>query len=326
MNDGVTTPLVTVAIPVYNRGNLLHDAIQSVIAQTYKQIELLIVDDGSQEDIETLVRSYQDPRIRFVRNHVNVGMVANWNRCLTLARGDIINVLHSDDMLVPEAVERAVHQFASVDRLGLFCSITAPIRKSARAGKDAALLVAPGVAPVSSAFIARRCIEQCGVFDLTHNYSADQEYFPRIARSFDVIVDGEIAVERNHSRRTVLWTWRQRDFLPHLEKVRTAAWLYAGFEGKLLQERVAVDMADGCRLVAGFIWRYGDVKKDRALGRAYFRTSSKYSARRLSPKETIVCYSSLLPYGFQATLFAGQCARAVNAVRHTLRLSMIRRG
>lgn len=93
-------PKVSVCIPTYNYGRYLPEAIESVLNQTYTDFELLVLDDASQDDTESIVQSYvaKDSRIRYVRNSTNVGMVNNWNRCLELATGKYIKYLFGDDV------------------------------------------------------------------------------------------------------------------------------------------------------------------------------------------------------------------------------------
>ena len=81
------SPIVSVCIPTYNRAPLLAQAIQSVLGQTLQDFELLISDNASTDDTEAVVRSFDDPRIRYVRNEINLGGRANYDRCLQLASG-----------------------------------------------------------------------------------------------------------------------------------------------------------------------------------------------------------------------------------------------
>lgn len=93
--------LVTIAIPAYKK-TFLADAIRSALAQTYTNIELVIVDDDSPNDLQTIVSTFKDPRIRYYRNSKNLGsqnVVKNWNKCLEYARGEFFVLLCDDDML-----------------------------------------------------------------------------------------------------------------------------------------------------------------------------------------------------------------------------------
>ena len=93
--------LVSVVIPAY-KSAYLFDAISSVLSQTYKNLELIIVNDASPEDITSIVESFNDPRIRYYINERNIGaldLVKNWNLCLSYAQGDFFCLLCDDDMM-----------------------------------------------------------------------------------------------------------------------------------------------------------------------------------------------------------------------------------
>jgi glycosyltransferase involved in cell wall biosynthesis len=91
---------VTIAIPFFAGREHLRKAIESVLRQTNPRWELLICDDHSLEpDLDVLIASYADARCRYVRNPANLGMAGNWNRCLDLARTDLVTLLHADDEL-----------------------------------------------------------------------------------------------------------------------------------------------------------------------------------------------------------------------------------
>lgn len=101
-------PKVSVCIPVFNGSAYIAEAIESVLAQTYNNFELLVCDNCSTDSTEEIVRSFKDQRIRFVRNTRNLGLVGNANRCLDLARGEYICILHHDDIMLPDNLARKV--------------------------------------------------------------------------------------------------------------------------------------------------------------------------------------------------------------------------
>lgn len=101
-----TSPKVTVFIPVYNRERYVGDAIESMLAQSFSDFELLVVDDGSTDDSVAVIESYRDPRVRLVRNEQNLGIPRTRNRGLELARGEYIAILDSDDCSYPDRLEK----------------------------------------------------------------------------------------------------------------------------------------------------------------------------------------------------------------------------
>lgn len=96
-------PLVTIAIPAYKR-TFLSESIESALSQDYYNIELIIVDDNSPHNLKDIVNQFNDARIKYYKNDVNIGRknpVANWNRCVELAQGDFFILLCDDDLLMP---------------------------------------------------------------------------------------------------------------------------------------------------------------------------------------------------------------------------------
>ena len=100
-------PLVTIAIPAYKAGRL-HETIASALGQTHPNIEVVIVNDRSPEDIGAVVRQFSDSRIRYFVNEENVGRgdpSKNWNVCLRRAKGEWFCLLCDDDQYAPTFVE-----------------------------------------------------------------------------------------------------------------------------------------------------------------------------------------------------------------------------
>jgi GT2 family glycosyltransferase len=104
----MSAPRVTVLMAVYNGAEYLREAIDSVIGQTFSDLELLIVDDASTDETVAIVESYDDPRIRLLRNETNLNQVVSLNRGLVEARGDYVARLDHDDVCRPTRLERQV--------------------------------------------------------------------------------------------------------------------------------------------------------------------------------------------------------------------------
>jgi glycosyltransferase involved in cell wall biosynthesis len=104
----VTAPIVTVCIPTYNRSDLLRGALQSVLWQSFRDIEVVVSDNASTDDTEAMVKSLGDPRIVYDRNPENIGLFGNMSRCLRLGSGRYRVVLPDDDLMLPGNLERKV--------------------------------------------------------------------------------------------------------------------------------------------------------------------------------------------------------------------------
>ena len=98
-------PLVSVIIPVYNRAVKVQRAIQSALAQTYAELEIIVVDDGSTDQTYQVVDAFQDARIKLVRQVHNLGAAAARNTGMRTASGKFIAWLDSDDEWKPEKLE-----------------------------------------------------------------------------------------------------------------------------------------------------------------------------------------------------------------------------
>lgn len=100
--------LVSICIPAYNGSRYMRQCLDSALAQTHAAIEVIVVDDQSNDDSYAIAREYaaSDSRVNVFRNDRNLGLVGNWNRCVELAKGEWIKFLFQDDLLAPECVER----------------------------------------------------------------------------------------------------------------------------------------------------------------------------------------------------------------------------
>ncbi|MBX5489774.1 MAG: glycosyltransferase family 2 protein [Chloroflexi bacterium] len=101
-------PLVTVAIPTFNREALLRETLSTVVAQDLRDFEVLIVDNASPYDVEALVAAFRDPRLRLVRQPRNVGLAANWRTALSAPRTRYVAVLEDDNLWAPWHLSAAI--------------------------------------------------------------------------------------------------------------------------------------------------------------------------------------------------------------------------
>ncbi len=105
-----STPRVTIGLPIYNGQNYLARTMDSILAQTYRDFELIISDNASSDATEAICREYaaRDDRVRYVRNEENIGASANYNRVFELGRGIYFKWAAHDDLLAPTYLERCV--------------------------------------------------------------------------------------------------------------------------------------------------------------------------------------------------------------------------
>lgn len=106
--NNVSSPAVTVLMPVYNGEKYLREAIESILGQTFTDFEFLIINDGSSDASVDIIGSYRDQRIRLVNNDKNLGLIAALNRGLELAAGKYLARMDCDDISLPERLARQV--------------------------------------------------------------------------------------------------------------------------------------------------------------------------------------------------------------------------
>jgi glycosyltransferase involved in cell wall biosynthesis len=101
MPEPSTPPLVSVLLPAFNHADYVREAVESVLAQTCRDLELLVIDDASTDATWSVLQSCADPRLRLRRHDANLGSHATLNELLGLARGSFIAIINSDDVFHP---------------------------------------------------------------------------------------------------------------------------------------------------------------------------------------------------------------------------------
>lgn len=114
-------PDITIAIPTRNRAELLIDAVNSALAQKLVNIEVLVSDNASDDNTQSMLLAVKDPRLKVFRQSKLLSMAENWNFCLTNARGRLFLLLSDDDVLLPDAAVTFFQAFDS-ERVKLACS------------------------------------------------------------------------------------------------------------------------------------------------------------------------------------------------------------
>jgi glycosyltransferase involved in cell wall biosynthesis len=180
------SPLVSIITPTFNRATYLPETIESVLSQTYRPLEYIVLDDGSEDDTQAVLESYQDRLVW--TTHANVGETRTVNRGFAMAKGAIVAVVNSDDPLLPNAVRRAVEFLESrpevlvayPDWLAIdACSnVLRRVRVAEydylRMARRFQCVVGPG------AFIRRAAVEKLGGRDPRYRYVADLEFWLRL--------------------------------------------------------------------------------------------------------------------------------------------------
>ena len=187
----MTTPLVTVVLPVYNAAAEIAAAIDSVLAQTFTDFELLVINDGSTDASGQVLASYTDPRVR-VLSQPNRGLVATLNRGITEARGTWIARMDSDDICLPKRLERQTQYLARHPEIALLGGWVSTIDE---AGDPLADVVPfpvtheelwdsigrrPWVMCHPAVLFRRDAALEMGLYDPAYKHAEDTEFFARL--------------------------------------------------------------------------------------------------------------------------------------------------
>jgi glycosyltransferase involved in cell wall biosynthesis len=181
--------LVSIVIPTYNRADLLPQAIQSALNQTYENTEIIIVDDGSTDDTPDLCRKYAgESRVRYIRKR-NGGIGSALNTGISAMKGEWFKWLSSDDYLQPEAVELLLRKAHDVNGKIIYSSYRVVDAKNEvidfcpeyqRSYLDfVAHLVRAHIGNGSSILIHRSVFEKVGLFDESLKSGEDYEFWLR---------------------------------------------------------------------------------------------------------------------------------------------------
>ncbi len=111
-------PLVSLCVPTYGRAAFIGQTLESALAQTIDDFEIIVVDDRSPDNTAEVVRSFSDQRIKFTRNEKNLGVPQNLNYTMSLAKGDYLVLLEDHDLLEPNYLQEALALMSRYPTIG----------------------------------------------------------------------------------------------------------------------------------------------------------------------------------------------------------------
>lgn len=109
---------MSVCIPTYNAEKTVVSTLQSILNQTYQNLEIIIVDNASTDNTLVILQQFNDSRIKIYRNCKNIGGEKNWSRCIELTNGEYITIFHADDLYKRDMVEKQVQTFQDNPSVG----------------------------------------------------------------------------------------------------------------------------------------------------------------------------------------------------------------
>jgi len=255
--------LVSILIPCYNAEKWLADTLESALSQTWKNIEIILVDDGSTDGSLAIAKSYESKGIKVIGQDRNMGQTSALNRCLVEAKGDFIQYLDADDILEPHKIEVQVNRllkepvgtlaiapWARFYQNDLSTAKFVPNRDWKDYDNPIAWLVdgwtGHGTMPPSSWLYPRKVVDSIGLWheDLTLNN--DMEYFTRAVLASNRLVFCPEA------------KWYYRSGNPSLSGQRSEKALWSQYEViRLSVERLlAVENSDRTRYASACYWQY----------------------------------------------------------------------
>jgi glycosyltransferase involved in cell wall biosynthesis len=211
----INKPTVSVIIPTYNRALLIGKAIKSVLNQTYHDFEIIVIDDGSTDNTEETVKSFNNFKIRYIFHSDNRGVSAARNTGIRASRGKYIALLDSDDEWLPEKLDEQIKVFKSeFAEVGVVYSNVLYIDES---GKNMNKLSNPKkvegyiyedllggnyVGTSSTLLIKKECFDRVGLFDDLLKAENDWDMWIRIAKYYRfALIKIPLVKYRFHSNR-----------------------------------------------------------------------------------------------------------------------------
>jgi glycosyltransferase involved in cell wall biosynthesis len=227
-----SSALISIIITTYNRGPLIMETIQSVIDQTYKNWELIIMDDGSTDNTEELVRRIKDSRIQFIKcGRVAVAGKLK-NEGIRRSKGEFISFLDSDDLWAPDKLEKQLFALSKYPGAGFCMSGGYTFQRKDEPleyfykktgeyfGNILELIFSSGIAVYTQALLVKRaCIETAGFFREDRPF-ADIDFITALASKFDAVVLYEpLFFRRLHEANYNEHTW-ENNFYEGLQLAR----------------------------------------------------------------------------------------------------------
>lgn len=191
-------PLISVVIPVYNGEKTIQETIESVTNQTFRDFELIVIDDGSQDSTLNIVKRIPDSRLK-VFSFPNAGLAASRNRGIKLACGDYISFIDADDLWTPDKLEAQLQALQTHPQAAVAYSWTDCIDESgqfSRRGNHitiqgnvyAQLLLTDFIENGSNLLIRSQAFEMVGYFDESLPAAEDWDMWLRLAANYEFVV------------------------------------------------------------------------------------------------------------------------------------------
>jgi glycosyltransferase involved in cell wall biosynthesis len=212
MAENNSVPIISVTMCVYDGEKYLKEAVDSILEQTFDDLEFIIVDDGSTDSTAAILAGYKDPRLRVV-NQLHLGISKSRNHALLMARGEYIAVLDADDTAHSTRLKTQIaylRQHPTIVALGTGYSQVDVTRDRTRVivppGNDSTIrraMVSGNPICHSSVLMRRSALERVGSYDETLSFSEDYELWSRLAQVGELANLPDALVTRRYHGRSV---------------------------------------------------------------------------------------------------------------------------
>ena len=189
-------PKVTVLMSVYNGEEYLREAVDSILAQTFKDFKFVIVNDGSTDKTAEILKSYKDVRIKIVNNEKNIGLTKSLNKGLMIAKSRYIARQDADDISMPERLEKELKFLGKNKNVALVGTDYFLINEKDKIiGKINCLIESKDLKEKllkgnqfghGSVMFRKECVEKIGIYREEFKYAQDYDFYLRIAEVNDV--------------------------------------------------------------------------------------------------------------------------------------------
>lgn len=228
LQDLPERPLLSIIIPSYNMGRFIRATLDSILAQDYRPLEIVVMDGASKDDTVAVLRSYGDcPELSWV-SEPDRGIVEAVNKGFARARGDVLAIQSADDCYLPGALARVVREFQSAPALGLVYGDTVKVDEAGREilkyrigpfSLENLFLMKTWI-PQPSAFFRRELLEAVGGWDERIPYAPDTDLWIRMAYRTEVRkIDEYLSQRRMHGDQRDTQAWKiVRDYTRMIEQ------------------------------------------------------------------------------------------------------------
>lgn len=249
-------PKVSIITPSYNQGEYLAETIQSVLNQTYGNIEYIIIDGGSTDNSVDIIRKYVD-KITYWCSEKDNGQADAINKGLKRATGDLVCWINSDDVLYPNFVEKFVNYFvAHPDVDFLYGDVEqgadmqhATMRRGEVIDYPTMLRTLRVPMPQQATMWRKSVMDKIGYLDPQWHVLLDREYFMRIAQHCVIeYLPGVVAFFRNHENAKSIAEWHK--WMPELEKYYVTLFEDSNFPYQHLKKESMASMYWECYRIA----------------------------------------------------------------------------